>query len=138
MTYRLDMSPDQAEVDRVVPLLIAELSGALSEDRLMSVEIAMAEALTNAVKHALASGTPDVIHVSAQSDARQVRLEIVDAGAQSPQDLYQDVAELGDIDPMNDSGRGLSLISHLADEVVFNPAHGKNQLILIFNRDNTA
>lgn len=138
MVLRLEMSPDFIEVDRVVPAVAQGLSSALSPDKLMAVEIALAEALTNAVKHAQASGTPEVIHVTATTLPESVRIEIIDAGDQSPADLYDDVPQVGDIDPLSDGGRGIPLISHLADEVRFEPAHGRNLLRLVFRREESA
>ena len=138
MSLQQDMRPDLAEVDRIVPAMLAALSDALSEDRLSTVEICLAEALTNAVNHARASQTQTAIHITAQILADSVRIEIIDAGRQSPSDLYTDVTDLGDIDPMDENGRGIPLISQLADEVQFTPAEGRNRLCLSFNRGNDA
>ncbi|WP_022707585.1 MULTISPECIES: ATP-binding protein [Paracoccus] len=138
MAWVEDIRPDEAEVDRVLPDLCRALADLLTPDKLTALEIAVAEALTNAIRHARASGTPETIRIAASVEPARVRIEIVDAGDQSPADLFEDVADLDQIDPLAEGGRGLSLISHCADGVEFVPAQGRNLLRLAFDRQEGA
>lgn len=135
MAFDADMRPDEAEVDRLLPKLKSAVAPMLSEDRLDALEIAVAEALTNAIKHARASDPTSEIHLGATVHPDRVMIEIVDAGRQSPADLYDDLTDIGDIDPMQENGRGLSLLAHCADEIEFEPAEGRNLLRLFFMRE---
>ncbi|MDO6670005.1 ATP-binding protein [Paracoccus sp. 1_MG-2023] len=138
MIYSADIKPDQVEIDHVLPKLRLALSPLLDADRLDCVEIVLAEALTNAVKHAQSSGTPEAIHLTAGREADHVWVEIVDAGNRSPGDLYDDLAAPDELDPMQVDGRGLSLIAALADHVEFEPAEGSNRLRLRFDQGGRA
>lgn len=136
----LEMRPELSEVDMVVTSLKEAAGKALSEMKLATFEIALSEALTNAVRHGLASSegsmAPDQpIKVTLSDSPRGLLIEIIDAGTQGPEDLYEDVASPDAIDLMAESGRGLSLIRHCVDDLTFEPAPGHNRLELLFHPD---
>ena len=58
------------------------------------MEIALAEALANAVTHGTSAGQSEPIRVTASDSAAGVTVEIVDAGKQVPRELYENVAAL--------------------------------------------
>lgn len=131
----LEMRPDLAEVDETVVALNKAASGFLSDLKLASFEIALAEALTNAVRYGVSPVNDEPIRITMQMSEKSVTLEIVDAGEQGPSDLYDDVERPEDIDPLAESGRGLSLIRHCVDGLTFQPRQGENRLELIFHPD---
>lgn len=139
------MRPELSEVDAMVAALIDAARPALSEVKLAAFEIAMAEALTNAVRYGVAAGAEATdlaalppIEVTLSHQPRGVVVEIIDAGDQGPDDLYADVVAPEAIDLMAESGRGLSLIRHCTDDLSFEPAAGHNRLVLIFTPDVSA
>ncbi|EPX75439.1 ATP-binding protein [Salipiger mucosus] len=137
MTIVLEMPPVLGEIDPLVVSLKRELADSLPEEKLSALEIAIAEALTNAVEHGASASVSQPIAVSASSTDLGVTIEIIDAGDQVPHDLYDEVVSLDDIDPLAESGRGLSLIRHLSDKLIFEQRDGRNRLELQFLRAET-
>ena len=135
MTFVLEMPPSLGEIDPVVVSLKAQLEAALSEDKLSALEIAVTEALANAVKHGDTESAGLPIRVVASTGAADVRVEIIDAGRQGPADLFKDVGDIAEVDPLAENGRGLSLICHFADGLRFEPSEGRNRLELTFLRE---
>lgn len=135
MTRVLHMPTELDQLDGMVAQLTELASPTLSEDKLTSFEIAVMEALTNAVQHAVspAPDKPVAITIDVQPD--RVRVVIFDAGARAPDDLYDNVPQPHEIDEMSESGRGIPLISMLADDVLFQPGEGGNRLQMVFNKD---
>ncbi|WP_172327411.1 ATP-binding protein [Mangrovicoccus sp. HB161399] len=138
MAIVLEMSAKLEEIDQLVVTLKASLEGAVSEDKLSAMEIAVTEALANAVNHGSSAERGEKIRVSAAISEDGVRVEIVDAGEQMPADLYDDVAELDEVDLMAESGRGLPLIRFCSDDLVYEPSEGRNRLELLFRREAPA
>ncbi len=134
MRLVLEMPPRLGEVDQIVTSLCRGLAGTLPQDKLSGLEIAVTEALANAVTHGDAASGADPIRVIASAGPAEVRIEIIDAGRQGPEDLYQGVGDIGDVDPLAENGRGLSLICHFVDGVTFEPGDGANRLELLFQR----
>ncbi|GGB00770.1 ATP-binding protein [Allosediminivita pacifica] len=135
MTIVLEMPPSLGEVDPVVISLKAQLEAALSEDKLSALEIAVTEALANAVKHGDTGSAGQPIRVVASIGEAEVRVEIIDAGRQGAVDLFKDVGDIAEVDPLAENGRGLSLICHFVDGLRFEPAEGRNRLELTFLRE---
>ncbi|WP_161555792.1 ATP-binding protein [Mangrovicoccus ximenensis] len=138
MAIVLEMPPKLDEIDHLVVTLKAALDGAVSEDKLSAMEIAVTEALANAVNHGTSAALDETIRVTATIGADGVRVEIVDAGEQMPDDLYEDVASLDEVDPLAESGRGLPLIRFCSDDLVYEPRDGQNRLELLFKREAPA
>ncbi|APX24103.1 MAG: ATP-binding protein [Rhodobacteraceae bacterium] len=138
MPIVLEMQPSLDRIDPLVLSLKKEFENLLSEEKLGSMEIALAEALANAVTHGTSAGQSEPIRVTASDSAAGVTVEIVDAGKQVPRELYENVAALEDVDPLAENGRGLPLIRFLTDDLVFEHRDGQNRLQLLFARDPSA
>ncbi|RJE78721.1 ATP-binding protein [Paracoccus sp. JM45] len=127
----------QADLDRlngVLAELTSLVADALSDEKRISFEIAVMEALANAVQHA---NTPDPakdIRVTLNISPPQVSVQIVDAGNRAPDDLFKNVPAPHEVNQMSESGRGVPLIHMLADKISFTPGDGGNSLEMIFNR----
>ncbi|WP_378946810.1 ATP-binding protein [Paracoccus sp. R86501] len=135
MEHILHMQTDLDRLDGMLARLTELASGVLSDDKMSSFEIAVMEALTNAVQHAVSPDPDKPIVVTLDIQPDHLRIRIVDAGNRAPDDLYENVPQPHEIDEMAESGRGVPLISLLADHISFLPGDGGNQLEMIFNRD---
>lgn len=135
MEHILYMQTDLGQLDGTLAQLKELASGLLSDDKLSSFEIAVIEALTNAVQHAVSPVPEKAIAITMDIQTDHVRILIVDAGKRAPDDLYENVPKPHEIDEMSESGRGVPLISLLADHISFLASDGGNQLEMIFNRD---
>lgn len=133
MTYRaFSMAARIDDVDAMGLQLKAAAAPMLSEDRLIAFEIAVIEALTNVVLHAL-RGVPDAtIDIDVSGENGKVQVEIRDHGRPAPPDLFDSVGALDEVDAMAESGRGVALILTCADEVNYQSKDGLNRLSLCF------
>ncbi|WOI57438.1 ATP-binding protein [Palleronia sp. LCG004] len=121
-------------VDPTVVSLKAVAAGYLSDDKLAAFEIALCEALVNVVEHAFDGAGTGAITVEFEAGSDTVALVVSDMGRPAPPDLFQNAPALEAIDTMAESGRGLSLIGHLADGVSYRSSDGTNRLTLEFVR----
>lgn len=128
----LQMRPELSEIDAIVMALKDAARAWLPDDRLTGLEIAAAEALSNAVRHGTADTPRDPVAVTLSHLPDRVLVEIVDAGDPPPDDLFDDVPDPEGIDPMAESGRGLSLIRHCVDDLTFEHQAGRNRLKMAF------
>jgi PAS domain S-box-containing protein len=104
-TFRVELG-QRADAALLARRAIAELAGALPEDRLSDLSLLATELVTNSVKHAGAGGA---IELELRLDSDSVMLAVSDAGrgfepppGQSP-------------DTESESGRGLLIVDSLAD-----------------------
>lgn len=127
---------DLGEVARVTAEMRALLPDRLAEDERNAVEIAMAEALTNVVKHGYDGGEGSM-RVLWREGSRDLKIEIADEGnpidehrltAAGPDTFAYDATDLG---ALPESGMGLALIKMAFDEVQYHSADGTNRLRLV-------
>lgn len=125
-------------VDDLVVTLKAGAEAALPDDRLMAMEIALTEALTNTVRHGCAELPGATITVTLAIDPEAVSVLIEDDGRPAPAGLFDAGPALDDIDLMAESGRGIALILACSDGVDYRHEAGRNRLSLRFLREGAA
>jgi serine/threonine-protein kinase RsbW len=91
------------------------------------VELCIAEALTNAIRHAYHGEAGHTVSITVSVDTGQIKIDICDAGTSMSSDhvshLLHGIAR-ADVEPMNkasiaEGGRGLQLIHDLMDNVAY-------------------
>lgn len=121
------------EVDGLSRSLADLARPCLPAEKLVGLEIAVAEALNNVVLHgyAQAGGT-----IAAALDIRDaaVTVEICDRGLRVPEGALAAARSLDDLDPLAESGRGLGLIVGLSDRLDYAAGPEGNRLTLEFDR----
>ncbi|KJS19871.1 MAG: hypothetical protein VR72_17140 [Clostridiaceae bacterium BRH_c20a] len=84
---------------------------------IMDIELIISEAVSNAFIHGNQKDVSKPIYVRYKNNGKQIVLEIEDCGPG-----YSNVIipkEISDDDLLNEGGRGLFLISCIADEIIF-------------------
>ena len=106
-----------------------ELSGwlaplALSDDETADVVLAVDEAAANAVRHAYGPGTSGVVELTLWTEPGTLCVEVVDHGSWRPPAVPEPALDTGD------SGRGIPLMSTMADAVLIHyDARGSRVLL---------
>jgi len=118
-----------------VDALMAELCDAarpiLPAARLIEMEIAATEALTNVVLHGNAdAGAAIGVQITTTRDS--VTVEIRDSGRPVPAGLFETAPDPAEIDPLAEDGRGIALITSLSDRLDYTSTPGSNRLALTF------
>jgi len=132
MARRLD------DVNPIVMQLKNTVAGLLPEDRAFDFEVCAVEALVNTVRHADCEPHDAAIDLTLSYGPKKIALEIFDAKASDPCDPMINEKALGDVDLMDENGRGLGLIRHCADVVDYGPTNGRNRLKMSFNINSAA
>lgn len=121
-----------AEVDPLIMRLMAAAEPMMGAERLLSLELAAIEALTNVVLHGCA-GQPDAtIDVEILANPDGLSLLITDPGVPMAKGAFENAPDLDQIDPTAESGRGLAMITGCADVVVYTRMADQNCLTLTF------
>jgi serine/threonine-protein kinase RsbW len=120
------------DVDPMVMSLKAAVGMVLERDEVLRCEISVAEALTNIVAHATPKTADAYIDLIVTEIPQAVVIEIFDPAGAEAFDPRDHVTVLQAVDPMAESGRGLSLILKCADVVRYGPVDGRNRLSLAF------
>lgn len=126
MTMHLNISPSSAhvaEVRQAARVVLRPLPADVAHDLLLALD----EAVSNAVEHGSAGGDP--VDVSIEYSQGWVELRVLDRG---PTPVVP-ALPANPPHPMALGGRGLWLISQLADEVLVEPA-GRGTLLAIRRR----
>jgi serine/threonine-protein kinase RsbW len=82
------------------------------------VEVALSEACTNAVKHAV-QGVRYEVMVGISDE--QVAIDVIDSGS----GFGQRQTSTNGLDPLADDGRGIKLINELSDLAIFDSVEGE-------------
>ena len=113
---------------------LADLARAcLPAERLVGLEIAVAEALNNVVLHGY-KGRDGIISAALVIRETAVTVEIRDRGQRVPEGALAAARSLDDLDPLAESGRGLGLIVGLSDRLDYAAGTEGNRLTLEFDR----
>ncbi|MGR3249400.1 MAG: ATP-binding protein [Paracoccus sp. (in: a-proteobacteria)] len=120
-----------AAVDTAMANLCAFAADALPPEGMIRLEIAVTEALTNIVLHGDLP-TELVIDLIVRKAPERVDIEIRDFGPPIPPDLLQSSPDIADIDPLEESGRGIPLIKALSDALDYRSAGQSNCMTLRF------
>ncbi|HKT03247.1 MAG TPA: ATP-binding protein [Rugosimonospora sp.] len=106
----LHLPRDAVSVPLTRRILLAALTSlGVTEDCRADIQLAVAEACGNVIRHA---GPTEEYAVSVFFDAEQCTIEVVDKGPGLPPGRLRTDGRPG---PTDESGRGLHLIRHLAD-----------------------
>ncbi len=126
----LDVASNLGELEQVLGWFAQARPEQVSHSTWLQLELALAEAFTNAVRHAhkLSPHKP-AIHLELTAEADIVELRIWDHGPEF--DLNARLQALPkEISPEQDGGRGLKLLQNIADELHYNRIGERNCLIL--------
>ena len=126
------ISSDYDQVQEVGKLI----SGYLTKEKLEShicnaVEISLAEALNNVIKHAYLNKSHHGIDINIRKNNKYLEVEVIDNGLPRTE-LGTPTLEFDpdDIDNLPESGMGLYIIHQLMDEVNYITLNGKNYFTL--------
>ena len=90
------------------------------------VLIALDEAIVNAIKHGNKCDPRKAVHIVAEFSAEGVRFTVADEGPGFERENVPDPTEPCRL--LEPSGRGLLLINHIMDEVLFNPCGNRLEM----------
>lgn len=120
------------DVDRMVISLKSVVEGNLDQMAKFKFEICMSEALKNIVKHARTPHKDAPIEVTLSETNSTLVVEVFDPIDADVFDLRVHARELGKVDLMAESGRGLGLIIQCADLVNYSLSGDRHCLELQF------
>ncbi len=100
-----------------------------SEDLKSDVEIAIAEAGSNPVRHA--DPAPTQLRIRVMANSRGIETQVADNGENFEGFETRLRATLGMPEPLSESGRGIALIKNAADHIVYEKADGWNNLTML-------
>ena len=132
LAWTCTISAHLAELDPLMQDLRDVAAHILSPTKLTNLELAATEALTNIIQHACSKRPGALIRVDLSKCARGVSLLIVDEGDAMNEEIFTNAANLDEIDPMSESGRGIAMINACADEVQYKRLPNSNSLTLCF------
>ena len=118
---RISSRLDQVSLLSVCARAIAILNN-FSEKQCSEIELAVTEAVTNVIEHAYKADESQPIIMKLNNTADEMVIEVMDQGVTPPETLLKSAktgfAELPDnIYKIDESGRGLTLILTMMDEV---------------------
>ncbi len=96
------------------------------------LQVAISEAMTNAIVHAHAGDSSKIIRITVDVNDERVEIKIADEGAGMALDTSVDFDPVGM--PDDESGRGLGLIQRLMDEVYFDTRPGGGMTVRMVKR----
>jgi len=106
----------------------------IPEAHIREIELSLAEALNNIIKHAYKGNESEIIKINAECDESKVAIVLTDFGEPrknlDPPKLEFDP---NDIDSLPEGGMGLYIIEQLMDENIFSSDGDKNTFKLIKN-----
>ncbi|MCZ0961856.1 ATP-binding protein [Paracoccus benzoatiresistens] len=122
-------------VDATMAAVCAFVGDTLSPEGLIRLEIAVTEALNNVVLHGglpQGAGIAVAVRKAAPEVGPEVGVEIRDPGQPVPAELFKAARNPADIDPLEESGRGIPLIVAMSDALHYESRDGSNCLTLRF------
>ena len=135
----LTIRRDLAEVGPAAIQVHEWAEAVLDQDAVEDVELALVEALTNAIRHGKAAPQDRIgIHVELAED--ELVIELLDSSPPMPRCLLDEagaesfIFDETDINSIAESGRGLSLMVVLMDEVGYRLVDGHTRLRMVRRR----
>jgi len=120
------------EIDSLTRSL-AELAGpCLPPEKIVGLEIAVAEALNNIVLHGYGPWGDGTISAAITLQEDGATVEISHRGRQVPPGTFETASSVAELDPLAESGRGTGLIVGLSDRLDYVSAPEGNLLTLRF------
>lgn len=130
---------DLAEVGAAAEAVKGWAAEVLNQEQSEAIELALTEALTNAIRHGTAeSATKIGVHV--ETGAEGIAVEIADSSPPMPQHLLDEAGadkiafDPADLEAISEGGRGLSLIVLMMDEVAYVRVNGQVRLRMLLRR----
>lgn len=124
MLHSFSMPRDLSAISPLAQSVTALMTTGYDQDARDAVDLALVEALSNAVQHGTAESAPRVgVEVALTDDG--IVVEIVDSSPPMPLFLLEDATpdalefDADDLENVPESGRGLALIVMMMDEVTF-------------------
>ncbi len=136
MKLTFTMTKDIHESDALVLKLCEEVRPYLPESAAGSFEIALSEAITNAVKHADIPDGSGPFEVMLLKRCGLLVVVITDPPGTKTFYFPKTIQPLDEIDAFAESGRGNSLIQACADSVRYCVRKGRNRLLMAFNTED--
>lgn len=139
MLHRFSMPRDLSAISPLAQSVTALMTTGYDQDTRDAVDLALVEALSNAVKH----GTKDSakqVGVEVTLSDHDIVIEIIDSSPPMPLFLLEDidpdalVIDGSDIQNVPETGRGLALIVMMMDEVTFHHIGDQTRLRLMRRR----
>lgn len=133
---RLNVQGTLPAVQAGVVEVLRELAGCAPDDDLHSVELGLAEVLSNIARHGFADRPPGIVRVGWVADPLAIRLVVIDDGVPIPEDKLAtahgsnlDFSET-DLADLPEGGFGLALVHRMFDKVDYRSADGVNRMRL--------
>jgi serine/threonine-protein kinase RsbW len=106
----------------------------ISEEKTREVELSLAEALNNIIKHSYKGDETNKIDIKMGFENNRITITLIDYG-ESRQNIKKPVLEFDpeDIDSLPEGGMGLFIIEQLMDENIYNVDGNKNTFTLVKN-----
>ena len=129
---RLEIPAGLEEAVLVGPAVrgIAEAVG-LERARAAEVGLCLQEAAVNAVEHACGLRREEVVSVVLSIESGVLRAEVRDRGRAMPEERLEE-ARRSEPEPLAERGRGLFMITQLAESVTYSSGDGENVLRMSF------
>jgi serine/threonine-protein kinase RsbW len=104
----------------------------INEDDAYEVELALCEAVNNAIRHAYKEEPGQIVEVAVEADEEALRFLVSDTGiAMDPALLGGEATEYPQgIEDLADGGMGLGIIKNIMDSVEYCSIQGKNTMCL--------
>lgn len=118
MLHRTLSVHDFAEISAARRFVREHAAGVIEGDRIMDVELAASELVTNAIEHAMETGEQPQVEVSVDVTDTVFHLAVSAPASQLPQ------LARGDIPVTARQGRGLFIVSRLCDSVAVSADQG--------------
>lgn len=139
MLHCFTMPRDLAAISPLAQSVTALMAKGFDQDTRDAVDLALVEALSNAVKHGTLESAKRV-GVEVTLSETEVVLEIIDSSPPMPlfllEEIDPDALEIdgSDLENVPESGRGLALIVMMMDEVTFHHVGDQTRLRLVRRR----
>lgn len=130
LTKAISSDPDlMPEVEELV-LQAAETAG-LNEDKYNNIALAVAEAISNSMKHGNKNDKSKMVFITVNADDKKMVVILKDQGEGFDPALIPDPTKPENI--LKDSGRGVHIMRSLLDDLRFNFTPDGTEIILEIN-----
>ncbi len=135
-SIKLEIASDLQNV-RLASVCVNRLcSTVFNEEDSNTIELCVAEALNNCVKHAYCNSSSAAITTELQIGADNLTINIIDTGNSMPDGMIENsgeelVFDPSDPDSLPEGGMGIIIMKQTMDSVLYNSQNGVNTLTLL-------
>lgn len=127
LSKEIQSDPDlMPEVEALV--LDAAVKAGLNEDKFNNISLAVAEAISNSIKHGNKNDKSKKVFIKISADDEKMVVVLKDQGEGFDPDIIPDPTQPGNI--LKDSGRGIHIMRSLLDDLRFNFTPEGTEIIL--------